>query len=593
MRIISLHTCSSLRVIFRHDQFRLKAQWLLAAVLASASVVAADPIYVDQGSNWTPVARADFYTRDQGSQLIKLAWLKALKHPDGQPFLADQLDRYGYLPNPGNPDGLPVGFTRNGDYAGLNCAACHTRQINVNGQEYRIDGGPALVDAQSFFVALDNAMADVLSSDSNFVAFGNAVLPSPSPDDMVQLKAEVQAWFLRYDTILKRGVPAQSWGPGRLDAVGMIFNRLTGLDIGPAPSRIIAENIRPADAPVRYPFLWNAAIQDITQWPGFAQNGSDILGLARNVGEVYGVFADFEPQKQWWNPLGMDYLHNNSANFDGLGRLEQLIRQIGPPKYPWPTDPGLAAQGKTIYENNCASCHGIRPGQTRFFNNQTWLTPIQDVGTDSHEYDIVGWSNSTGVLEGREIPFVVSKLKPVDRAIRVLTVSVAGAIVEHSVPILTADVENLQAHEEGEGKRLFAASISNRLNQFKLPSSLQDLKIAYVKSSAQTNQTTTSFAYESRVMEGIWAAAPYLHNGSVPTLADLLKPTKDRPTSFKIGPNYDTNNVGMAVDQTKFGDQTLTTSTNRNSGNANCGHEFGTELSASDKKALLEYLKTL
>ena len=51
----------------------------------------------------------------------------------------------------------------------------------------------------------------------------------------------------------------------------MIFNRL------------IPGNIQKAAAPVRYPFLWNAAIQDHTQWPGFAGNGDTILSLARNL----------------------------------------------------------------------------------------------------------------------------------------------------------------------------------------------------------------------------------------------------------------------------------------------------------------------
>ncbi len=370
---------------------RLKVPLLVTAAvsLTQMAAFAADPTYLNQGQNWNNVSRADFYTRDQGSQVMKYAWLKALKHPDGQPFLGDQLGRYGYLPNPGNPDELPVGFTKAGAYVGMNCAACHTRQISVAGQEYRIDGGPALVDAQSMFADFDKAYAGVLSSDANFEAFAKDVLPSPTSTDVSQLKDEVKAWFLRYDTLIQRGLPEQSWGPGRMDAVGMIFNRLTGLDIGPSPSFIIAENIKRANAPVRYPFLWNAAIQDMTQWPGFAKNGSDILGLARNLGEVYGVFANFEPKREWWNLLGIDYLHNNSANFDGLGRLEVLIKKIGPPKYPWPTDPALVAKGKAIFEaaNSCASCHGIKPGETRFFNNKTWLTPIQDVGTDSHEYD--------------------------------------------------------------------------------------------------------------------------------------------------------------------------------------------------------------
>ena len=57
-------------------------------------------------------------------------------------------------------------------------------------------------------------------------------------------------------------------------------------------------------------------------------------------------------------------------------------------------------------------------------------------------------------------------------------------------------------------------------------------------------------AYESRVLQGIWAAAPYLHNGSVPTLAQLLTPAAQRVASFKVGPNYDTVNIGLAAKQT-------------------------------------------
>jgi len=586
-----------------------------ALALTPMAASAAEPTYVDQGPNWNNMARADFYTRDQGSQLMKYTWLKALKHPDGTPFLGDQLGRYGYLPNPGNPDELPVGFTKAGQYVGLNCSACHTRQISVAGQEYRIDGGPALVDAQSMFADFDKAFAAVLATDASFETFAKDVLPSPTNNDVAQLKAEVKAWFLRYDTLIQRGLPVQSWGPGRMDAVGMIFNRLTGLDIGPPPSFIIAENIRRADAPVRYPFLWNAARQDMTQWPGFAKNGSDTLGLARNLGEVYGVFANFEPKRKFLSLLGIDYLHNNSANFDGLGRLEGLIKKIGPPKFPWPTDAALVAKGKAIFEadKSCADCHGIKDGETRFFNNKTWRTPIQDVGTDSHEYDTMKWTAKTGVLEGREILGIAPKLKPVDESFSILTMSVVGTIIQQAVPLLVSAVEGLDQAKaanvtESEGVKMFAAPLSKARNKFKLPSELQDLKDAFNKKARPAPPAAAAaaaaaapapspaegpFPYESRVMQGIWATAPYLHNGSVATLEDLLKPASERSKSFKIGPNYDIEKVGMAVEQTKFGDQTLVIVPDRNSGNSNVGHEFGTQLSPEDKKALLEYLKTL
>src|SRR6185436_18140243 len=137
---------------------------------------------------------------------------------------------------------------------------------------------------------------------------------------------------------------------------GMIFNRLTGLDIGPGPSHLIAANIQPAVAPVRYPFLWNAPVQDKTQWPGFAANGNDLLGLARNLGEVYGVFAEFHPKRfiKIGDYVIIDYLADNSANFDGLGELENLIKKLPPPKWPWAVDETLASKGADVYKDNCA-----------------------------------------------------------------------------------------------------------------------------------------------------------------------------------------------------------------------------------------------
>jgi hypothetical protein len=101
-------------------------------------------------------------------------------------------------------------------------------------------------------------------------------------------------------------------------------------------------------------------------------------------------------------------------------------------------------------------------------------------------------------------------------------------------------------------------------------------------------------SYESRVLHGIWATAPYLHNGSVPTLAELLKPAAERVKKFKIGPAYDVVNVGLAAEQTQFNFELETTDcSDLNSGNSRCGHEFGTQLGPDEKRALLEYLKTL
>lgn len=101
------------------------------------------------------------------------------------------------------------------------------------------------------------------------------------------------------------------------------------------------------------------------------------------------------------------------------------------------------------------------------------------------------------------------------------------------------------------------------------------------------------------MLQGIWAAAPYLHNGSVPTLADLLEPCDKRPPSFDVGIDYDIKDkVGLAKDQSgPVSSKTDTTGLEaRASGNYRCGHEgvgFGTMCGADEKRALIEYLKTL
>jgi hypothetical protein len=548
---------------------------------------AAEPQFLDQGSHWTAAERKDFYHRDQGSQIMPLEWMVALKQTNGAPFMADSLDRYGYLANPDSvPPGLPVGFTvasgKSGQVIGMTCSACHTRQIEAEGKTYRIDGGPAIADFQSFLSDLDEAVGKVLEDEAAFTDFAHGVLgPQPTPAELTKLRDEVAAWYLPYHTLISRALPTEPWGPARLDAVSMIFNRLTGLDIGPPPTYLIPENIQPAVAPVRYPFLWNAPKQDKTQWPGFADNGNNILGLSRNLGEVYGVFAVFHPQKDSWSLLGIDYLANNSADFHGLDALEDLVKKIGPPKWPWALDQQLVADGKAIYERptaegGCTECHGIKPGTTRFFEQKTWATPVMDVGTDSRQYSILDFQVKTGVLEGAHIPLLTDPLKPTDAAFHVLGLAVIGSILQHYTP-LVMDAEKIA--EKAGVKSPFRDETADLKGAFRKP---------------QTPTTPDGFAYESRVMEGIWAAAPYLHNGSVPTLAELLKPAAQRAKSFKIGPAYDLVNVGLAIEQTKF-DYTLETTdcADRNSGNSRCGHEFGTQLSDAEKKALLEYLKSL
>lgn len=538
-----------------------------------------------QGKDWSQADRADFYSRDQGSRIMPISWFRALRRADGSLMLDDGLRRYGYLDNPDSPDRLPVGFTVNGNGStraiGMTCAACHTRELEVEGVRYRIDGGPAIVDFQAFLTDIDLAVGRILSDPAAFASFARAVRATdPRMTDDTLLRKEVALWYLRYHTLMERALPADGWGLGRLDAVSMIFNRLTGLDLGPAPSFLIASNIAPADAPVRYPFIWDAPRQDHTQWPGFAANGDNLLALSRNLGEVYGVFGDFMPHKSDRFLLGYDFVTDNSANFSGLRRLEDLVRRMKAPVWPWAVDANLRSQGQAIFnrsteDGGCQACHAERRGTVRFLPpSATWKTPLVDVGTDTRQYQILARTASSGAIEGALKPSL-GRLKPVDRSIDILATSVIGAILQNDLTLLRG------------------RSIAPKADQLGnvLPPVRKELEQAF---NVPPATIATDHKYEARVLHGIWSTAPYLHNGSVPTLRELLTDPAQRVASFDVGAAYDRDSVGLARTQTGLHQLRRTTGCDRlDSGNSRCGHKYGTWLSEAEKRALLEYLKTL
>ena len=568
----------------------LKLSLLGAAIWASAGTAQAqvpclpglDVQCVDQGKGWTNATRKDFYSRDQGSQMIPYAWMKALRTQDGQPFMWDGLARYGYLDDPFRKD-IPVGFTVAGlgqdAQLGMNCAACHTREIRRGTLTYRIDGGPALVDFQQFLTDMVDSVGEVLADDAKWKAFYKSVLgPLPSTAKIAALRSQVEIWHQRENAMKQRafGTP-DMWGLGRLDAVAMIFNRVTGLDLGPPPTYLIADNIEPADAPVRYPFLWNAAKQDKTQWPGFADNGTSVAGLARNAGEVFGVFGVVHPVSPSPRIGNVNFTQINSMNGWGLLALENLIKKIGTPKWPahFPINQTLVEQGKPLYETNCGTCHGVKPGKPGFPNIPTWHTPLQDVGTDSREYEVMARTADPGVLINLKSALDPSfKVTNPSKSFDLLKYVVIGSVVQKGTVLLALGEDFLNSPGFTSGKTMTKA---------------QQL----AESSFTLPQFDGTFKYESRVMFGLWAAAPYLHNGSVATLWDLLLPANQRPVSFAVGPVYDPVNLGLAANQPGSYVRTTTGCDQRNSGNSRCGHEFGVNLTVPQKRALLEYMKTL
>jgi len=113
----------------------------------------------------------------------------------------------------------------------------------------------------------------------------------------------------------------------------------------------------------------------------------------------------------------------------------------------------------------------------------------------------------------------------------------------------------------------------------------------------ETSQLDPQLGYIAPPLDGIWATAPYLHNGSVPTLAALLD-SSQRPAAWTrsfSSTDYDQSAVGWQFTTAP------SHATQQNShvydtaelGYSNAGHTFGDALSADDRAAVLEYLKTL
>jgi hypothetical protein len=103
-------------------------------------------------------------------------------------------------------------------------------------------------------------------------------------------------------------------------------------------------------------------------------------------------------------------------------------------------------------------------------------------------------------------------------------------------------------------------------------------------------------AYVAETLDGLWLRAPYLHNGSVPTLFDLLEAPPGRPRAFlRGGEVLDSVHGGFvapACDPTRTEKGAFCFDTAM-PGNANSGHVYGTDLAAADKADLLAFLLTL
>ncbi len=553
---------------------------LLAAALGCAGPPPPTPpsaavSYPEQ--NWTEAQRRWFYHTPQGTRLMPVAWFLALEQPDlvpgeGPRFAApDHLSRFGFLldpPSAVNPHGLPVGFAQDDEFAddeqrrepvvGLTCAACHTGQVEHRGRGLRIDGGPAMTDLAAFQDRLGRALFVTHGSEPAFARFASRVLAALGrPDTQAErerlrarLGRAIAAGRAERDSADRLGLYALAEGPGRLDALGRGGNFLFGTQLGQE------RNFRKADGPVSYPALWDAPWFDWVQY-----NGAIRQPMARNVAEALGVRAAVQL-------TGAEQgLYTSSVRVDKIHEMERLLagpkpgRGLRSPRWPeeilGPIDRARAERGGAHYARLCAGCHEGRWARSPDSGEPEMrlaMVGLRRIGTDPQ---------AAASFAERKAYMSTAAAIPVSAA--------AG------LKLLTGGVVARWHDEHRTPPELRRAMDGRRDNEWRAP-----------------------LAYRARPLNGAWATAPYLHNGSVPNLYELLLPAERRSAAFHVGSReFDPRRVGFdaAAAEGRFRFDTSLP------GNSNRGHEFrdgprgngviGPALSEEERWDLIEFLKTL
>ena len=371
------------------------------------------------------------------------------------------------------------------------------------------------------------------------------------------------------------------------------------------------------NAPVSYPFLWDITHSDYVQWNGISANAS-VGPLGRNASEAIGVFASLDwrvndslfadfsiPAKLSGQKVkNKKITFNSSINLINLHRLESQLQSLKSPLWPENILGNInveqAERGELLYNEYCISCHEI-------IDRNNWdrvvvakMSALTHIKTDpAMAENSVNYTGKSGNLQ-----YTYQKR------------DVGNIIIEEESPvalILTAVMPGVVTTPDAD--KWFIRRWLDWIYILAKPFFDNNIKPSVRNGQYLANTTAKPFnallAYKARALNGIWATAPYLHNGSVPTLYDVLLPTKRegdpddgeyRPNQFMVGSReFDPIKVGFQTD----GYDGFLFSTEVGLGNLNSGHEYAAgrtaqpdgkilpALTKNERLDLLEFIKTL
>lgn len=423
----------------------------------------------ERGYHWLltkPYFEADF-TADDFAKLWTI-WPDALKAEAEQASESKRrqltLSRYGFIEAPERKDGPPLGFVDDGHQGwSMNCLFCHGGKV----------AGKAVPGVGNSHVAFQTFVADLVKY------------------RVSQKESVSQAMVSRLMTPMGR-----SNGTTNAQIFSVALTAMRDNELNFVPPRSLPVLVHhDLDAPP----LWNVKHKKNLYIDGYVQKSHRVIMQfvfvpSNNAATIKSWESDFADILAW-------------------------IESLEAPKYPWGFDETLAEQGRTVFNANCAECHGTY-GETVSYPEKA--VAIDEIGTDP-----VRWRG----MSAKHRSFFHK-----------------GWIGEYG-------------------------------------------KVAVEESP---------IGYVAPPLSGIWASAPYFHNGAIPTLWHVLHPN-ERPAVWKrTEDGYDTTKVGLEVEAlpevppgiTDTAEQRTYFNT-KQSGKSAAGHDYPNALSKEEKRAVLEYLKTL
>jgi hypothetical protein len=458
-------------------------------------------------------------------------------------FPSKDLSNFGLIPDPAG--GWPIGVSRRDvphlaglSSVGVNCAACHVGQVNFGGsaKSVRVLGMTSHFDAEAFFGAV--AVATFRTSNpANMKLFLENYLAAGDPAS----GGKVQDLL------------ATEWGRQEEKIIGAIARDPFGSSETPAGG------------------LHKIAASDVRLDAKLLENGVDLPRLVRSM---LKLFHNMRTSLHIPDEVPPPSPPNGPGRNDPWRILSYSL--LGIVTVPAPVKFGLVwdeyQRTWVHYDGNTRS-----PIIRNLAASLGLGAPL--IG-HTGVVDFAAVERHTALSESIKPPRYPSTIdRPAaTRGAKIYRKDCASC---HDGPATDQRLHSIaEIKTDPNRAEIFTPDIAAGFNQF-----FADLRIPGYRPPEQPLRSTQKYWTPS--LAGVWARSPYLHNGSVRTMRELLASPDARAKSFRRGSRvYDPERMGY----TDEGAYVLDASS---AGNSNAGHDYGTNLSDKEKQELIEYLKTL